>query len=174
MNDALITGAVERNHRARVAPAMREVILGAAQVTQSFFARRGDKLDRMLGTQAHAVDFRGEGEHDRQAATVVVDSRSDEPLTVATNGKVRVAREDSIEMRADHNGGNVRGAESAPDDIARLVGVNLVQPRVAKSTSHPACALVLFARRRGDLSDGNLRAQNRVVMRGEASPRGGE
>ena len=64
-------------------------------------------------------------------------------------------------------GGSVVRAVAPADDVAGGVGVDVGQPAVTEAARDPAAALVLFARRRGDLRDGDLRAHDRVVVRGE-------
>ena len=113
MDDALVAGAVERDHGVRVRAASREVVLGAAQIADAFLAGRRDELDGALSAHASAVDLGGEREHDRQPAAVVVDAGADEPLAVAANREIGLARKDGVEVRADDDG---RQTSSFPRD----------------------------------------------------------
>jgi hypothetical protein len=174
MDDAFIAGAVERDYGACVASPSAEIVLRAPKVAQPFLTRRGDKLDRMACAQTNAVDLGGQGEHDSEAAAVVVDSRTDEPLAIATYGEVGAARENRVEMGTDDDGRQVLGAGTAADDIARVVGVNFAQAAVAKAASDPSGTLLFFAGWRGDLGDRDLCTHDGVIMRRESGARGGE
>ena len=55
----------------------------------------------MTRAQSHAVDLAGEREHHGEAAAVVVDARADEPLALAADREVGLAREHRVEVRAD-------------------------------------------------------------------------
>src|SRR5690242_9482336 len=135
MNDSFVAGAVERNRRVCVASALGEVVFGAFQVTDAFFTRRRDELDRASRTYARAVDLRCQREHDGDAATVVVDSRANEAVAVTANGEIGLAREDGVEMRADDDWLEIDRTRTTTDDVARVVGVNRIQAAVAKATT---------------------------------------
>ena len=91
-----------------------------------------------------------------------------EPIAVATNREVGPAREHGVEMRADDDGaaGPRRPARRPMTLPASSVWTSR-QAAVAEAASDPTAALVLFARRRRDLRDGDLRAHDRVVARGQ-------
>ena len=88
--------------------------------------------------------------------------------------EVGAAREHGVEMRADDDRRQVADADRAADDVADGVGVDVAQPAVAEAARDPLAALLLFAGRRRDLRDRDLRAHDRVIVRGQARVRGGE
>ena len=168
MDDPLVARAVECDHRVSVPAAGREVVLGAAEVADAFLAGRRNELDRMLRRDADAVDLSRERQHDREATTIVVDAWPDQPIRIATNREIGLSREDRIEVGTDDDRRQIAGAFTTADDISNRVGFDLRQAAVAESSRHPFAALLFFARRRRDLRDRNLGAQDRVVVRGKA------
>ena len=81
-NNSLITGAIERDRRRRIAPPAVEVPLRAPKVTETFFPGGGDEIDRPARRQPRAIDFLSDGKHDGEAAAVVVYSWTDEARTM--------------------------------------------------------------------------------------------
>src|SRR5262245_23674161 len=120
MDDALVARAVERNRGVRVSASLREILFRSAQITDAFFARRCDELDRSVGTKTGTVDFARERQHHRETTTVVVDARTDEPFSLTSNRQIGVARENSIEMRADHDGFEIARSVTSSDDVAGI------------------------------------------------------
>src|SRR5262245_47997167 len=104
VDDAFVARAVERDRGMRAAAAIAEVVFGATQIADAFFARCRDKFDRTPRTQTRAVDLPGERKHDGQPPSIVVDARAHEPITLAADRQIGLARKDSIEMRTDDDG----------------------------------------------------------------------
>src|SRR4051812_48176062 len=103
MHDALIAGSVDDDGEGHAASAIGEVVLCAAQVTRSFFARRGDELDRASWSFTVVAELVCESEHDGETATIVRDSRTVESRAVLSYREVGVAWEDRVEMRANRH-----------------------------------------------------------------------
>ena len=78
--------------------------------------------------QSDAVDLLGDGKHDRQAATIVVDPWPNEAMPVAPHTKRRAAREYRIEVRADDDGRQRAPPRSSSNDIAGVVDLHVVEP----------------------------------------------
>jgi hypothetical protein len=171
VDDSLVAGSVERDHRVCVAAATAKVILRPAKVADALFARRRDEFDWTARSQARAIDLTGEGKHDRESAPVVVDAGAHEALAVASNREIGAARKHGIEMRAQHDGGHILDAIATADDVARLVRVDVRQPAISKATLHPAAAFMFLTRGRRDLRDGDLRPDDGVVTRGQSRMR---
>lgn len=167
VDDPLVTGAVEGDHRVRIAAARREVVFRPAQIADAFFAGRRDKLDRVLGCDPHAVDLARQSEHHREPTPIVVDARSHEALRISTHREIGVTREDGVEMRADHYRRTIQRSFATSDDVADDVGLDARQSGVMKAARDPFATLALFAGRSGDLGDRDLCSQDRIIARGK-------
>jgi len=172
MDNAFVAGAVERDHRMRITPAICEIVFGASKVTDSFLSSRGHELDWVTRRESHAVNFSREREHDRKAPPIVVDAWTDKPLPVATNREIGVARKYRVEMSADHHGRKVPGSAATSDDIPNLIGRDVRQAAIDEASGDPVRPFLLFAGWSRDLGDRDLRAQNRVVARRQPRVRG--
>ena len=175
VNDAFVAGAVERDHRVRVAPASREVVLRAAEIADAFFARRRHELDRMLRGEARAVDLAASASITARPRPLSLMPGPDEPLAVAADGKVRISRGNTVSRCAQiTTGGRSSAPSRRPMTFPASSVWTLCQSAIAKSARDPLAALLFFAGRRGDLRDGDLRAHDRVVVRRETRVRGRE
>ena len=174
MDDSFVAGAVDRDRGVRVASATGEVVFRAAEIANPFLAGGRDEFDGMLRAQSHAIDLAGECEHDGETTAIVVDARADESVALTADRQIGVARKDGVEVRADHDRRQLARAVATPDHVACVIGVYVREAAVTKATSDPSAAFVLFAGGRGDLRDGDLRTNDRVIVRGEPRVSGRE
>jgi MFS family permease len=158
----------------RIATSRREVVFGAAKIADPFLPRRRHELDRTLSGQTSPVDLTGERQHDRETSPVVVDSRANQPIAVATNREIRLPRKHRVEMSANDDRLELmpRRAMAPANHVTDAVRVNVRQSAITEPPSDPPATLVFFARRRGNLRNGDLRAQDRVVVRSQTRVRG--
>jgi hypothetical protein len=128
----------------------------------------------MLRRDAHAIDLAREREHDGQSSPIVVDSWTNEPLSIAANREIRLSREDGVKVSTDDDGRQVGRPFAASDHVANSVGLDFRESTITKAASNPLAALLYFASRRGDMLDGILRSKDCIVVRRKTRMRGRE
>ena len=174
VDDALITGAVDENGRSRVPSPCGEVVLRSAEVAGAFFAGGRHELDGTIGAKTLTVYFAGEGEHDRESASVVIDSRSVEARAVAANIEFGAAREHRIEVGANGDCGTFCLSGTTPDHVTGPVGLDVHQAKGFESTRDVRAPLGLVAGWSGNSRKGDLRLHERRIMQRHSTVRTGE
>jgi hypothetical protein len=167
--DSLITRAVERNGGCRVVSALVEVPLCSAQIAKPFLTGRRHEINRPTRRKPLAIDLLGKREHNGKPAAIVVDPRTNKPLTVSLHVECSAAGEHGVEVRADDNRRQLASTRPSSYDVARVVGLHVPQPHRPEAVGDNGAPLLLFTSRCGDFGQSDLGVHDGVIARRQSS-----
>src|SRR6185437_2777342 len=176
VDDALITGAVERDHGTRAARVSGKKRLGSAQVAVSLLAGRRHEVHRRQRGQRARGDRLGEREHYGETAPVVADAGAREPVAATRHARLHLTGEYGIQMRAQHHGRAIPVflAGASRNDVPRRVRAYVVQPQRVEARRDPGGAARLAPRGSRDFGNRDLRLHDGVVPCGKLATRAPE
>src|SRR5438045_2318348 len=157
-----------------------EEVFHAPQIPRAFLADRGGEQHRP--SRAYARDDHGfsHGDERGQAARVVTDARTLEPLAPPLDGDVHFGPEHRVEVGRQYDGGPAVPLPASPFPggppvhVSDLVDRDVVQADGAEQLGHVGGAVALGARRRRNRTQRRLARERDFVGTLEVRARGAD
>src|SRR5690242_10435509 len=96
----------------------------AAQIARALLTDVADEVDGAVRLDVRPLERASNGEHDRETAAVVADTRAGESVAGALHGDVGPLGEHGVEMSGDRDGRSASGARPFGDNVADAVDVD--------------------------------------------------
>ncbi|ODT00475.1 MAG: hypothetical protein ABS52_18485 [Gemmatimonadetes bacterium SCN 70-22] len=142
----------------------------APQVAGPFLPGGGGEEDRAPRAHRAGVERRGDRQHGRHPARVVADAGAADDAAGALHLVRHRGVEDGVQVRANHHRGAPLGAPPLGDHVPRLVDARF-QLQGAQLALHHGGAPPLGAGGGGDLGEGDLQGDGRLVAGHQVAPR---
>src|SRR5665647_2004821 len=134
----------------------------------ALLANGGGEEDRAASAHSAPINRLGKGEHGRESARVVHDAGAAELRAIARHTHGCALGKDRIEMGADDDGHRVGVAIACAEHVADVVDADVSKTEGAKPLGDRRTARLLGAGGSGNLREGDLRAEQPLVVCGEA------